>query len=313
MNEISSSKLTQAVVGIIVAVMVLGIVLVPVLSQATETEKTFVNNGGFYPMKEISATDEGTYTLEWEKTNTTELTINGVTFDAYGSYGSAITTIACGDDWIIRYSSADNQYGYCQTYNGVQWAGDGSSKSLTATAANGTLTVNVVSGSDTTITRTYTYDTMYAIDTDVSDDIMKKSTETPYVKGDSTLYAMGITTGITGLVKVEGNIDDGVTVDVIGQDDEVVSNIVIDKTPVSGYNDLYTISKITFDVEIGGTTTNCVYSYFIVPYEVIAELSDHPTSMMITLINIIPVFVVLAIILGVCGLFYYRRNENSLI
>lgn len=295
------NKFIGLMVGLTVGVLMVSGFLWPIVSDATATEKTFVNNGGFYPMKEISATDEGTYTLEWEKTNTTKLTINGITFDAYGSYGSAITTIACGDDWIIRYSSADNQYGYCQTYNGVQWAGDGSSKSLTATAANGTLTVNVVSGIDTTITRTYTYDTMYAIDTDVSDDIMKKSTETPYVKGDSTLYAMGITSGITGLVKVEGNIDDGVTVDVIGQSDEVVSNIVIDKTAVGGYNDLYTIEKITFDVEISGTTTNCVYSYFIVPYEVTAEKTQHLDTTQIAMIGVIGTLGAIVLIAAAAG------------
>lgn len=304
------SNLMKIIVSAIIGVVVFAAILVPVTQEAVTTEKTFTNEGGFYPMQEISSTDEGTYTLEWVKSDTTVLTINGVDFDAYESYGEATTTIICSESWLLRYYCTTQTYGYLQFFDGTNWIGSATSKSVSVSATSGTATITHVAADDTETTRTASYTDLYVINPSATDDIMKKSTDTPYVNGDSALYAMGITSisGSNSLVKIEGNIDDGVTVDVLGTTSETVTNIVIDKEAVSGYLDLYKITKITFDVEISDTTTACTYSYFIVPYEVTAELSAHPGTSEIALINIIPLLVLVGLVLGVVGAVLSRRD-----
>lgn len=303
-----TNKLIAGIVAAAIAVIVLAGVLMPALSNATTTKDTFTNEGGFYQMQEIKSTDDGTYTLEWVKTDTTVLTVNGEDFDAYAKYGEKITTVACGDDWIIRYNSADNEYGYIQFYDGTNWNGGASSKSFTLTASAGSVTITVINSSDQPVVTNETYTTMYAIDPASTDDIMKKPTETPYVLGDSEIYAMGITVGITGLVKISGSIDDGVTVDVLGQSGETVSNIVIDATADPSHVDLYKINKITFDVEISGVTTSCTYNFFIVPYEVTAERSVHLTDAMNVILNVIPLLIIVSVLLAVVAVFILRRE-----
>lgn len=302
-------KIPMVVISAFVVVVVLAAVLMPVLEDATDTEDTFTNEGGYYRMGEINAADDTEYTLSWVKTDTTILTINGVDFDANAAYGTAATTVVASENWMLRYHSIDGPSGYLQYYDGTSWAGDATTKSMDITASNGTVTITYVMSTDVTNTKTVTYTKLYAIMPDSTDDEMKKPTETPYLLGDSSIYAMGVTSGITGLIKIEGTINDGVDIDVIGNNSETISNIVIDKTAVSGYKDLYKVSKITFDVEISGVTTSCTYNFFIVPYEVTAEKSQHLDTNEIAIFGAIPVLVIVALLIGVLALYMRSRMD----
>lgn len=320
MNEISSSKLTQAIIGIIVAVMVLGIVLVPVLSQATETEKTFENTGYYY-MDKIASNDADAYTIKWDATDAGTLIVNGKDIhvgDWGTTYGMTLTIFATETD-IFRVGPAPG----VQTLSWIQLRGSTinyaqASSSFDATIQEGNISVQL----DAEPTpRTLTYTEAYMISADKSDYVMKKMNESVYMLPDSPIFSMGYSVISNGsgndnvVLSVSGTIE-GVEVDVIrssGVNPITFSDFNISTTPVSNYVDLVKFDKITFVATDNGADTDMTYSYVVVPAEITAELTEHPTPMMITLINIIPVFVVLAIILGVCGLFYYRKNENSLI
>lgn len=316
MNEISSSsKLTQAVVGIIVAVMVLGIVLVPVLSQATETEET-ITNSGYYRMNHYEIDTPVTFSWSYEKPNT--VVTNGVEYEIPKTPDPGSTMTLIGDtNWAIR--GAFNSSGEITQLNYI-----GSSGSIIrATVANSstvdlTMENGVMSGTvgDSTLSDK-AYEQLYIVDKDGSY-IMKNKNESAYLKADSEFFAYGntiIDSSYLGL-EINGSIEDGANVVIWrGENGFTIDTPVLNYTEPSKYVDTYELSTITLNATriSDETVTPITYSYFLVPYEITAELSDHPTSMMITLFNTIPVFIVLAIILGVCGLFYYHRNENSLI
>ena len=289
------NRIIGLVIALVVGGLLVGGLLIPSIEGMTATETTFKNEGGFYRMAELSADDTEEYTIYWEKANTTHLLINGVDFDANGAYGSAVTTIVASDSWILRYFSSNSQYGYLQYFNGTTWMGDDSTtKSMEFTASGGSAVLTHVSTTDQTTTKNVTYQYMYAIMPDSTDDIMKKPTQTPYVKGDSEIYAMGITSN--KLFQISGNVDDGVTVDLLGVSDEVISNLVVNKTAVAGYIDLYVISSITFDYTISGTTDSATYNYFIVPYEVTAEKSQHLDATQIAMFGVVSILGIVALV-----------------
>ena len=306
MNEISSSKLTQAVIGIIVAIMVVGIVLVPVLSQATETERTFLNKG-YYEMTYTEADD---VSMTWDSADPHKVTVNDVVIDlpATADLPGPINII-CGDDWFIRYTGTGLQF-YPSTGSSVN-AGNGVDLSVTASEGTVTITTNA----DPAVTKTAYYTFLYVVSENGAY-VMKNTNDVAYVHEDSEIYGIGRSTVTGGYVKIKitGSISAGFTATEVGSSAFTIGDITVNYTTDSAYIDLYKLSSLQFTVtDSENNTNNLTYSYFIVPTSVTGELSEHPTPMMITLINVIPVFVVLAIILGVCGLFYYRRNENSLI
>lgn len=106
---------------------------------------------------------------------------------------------------------------------------------------------------------------------------------------------MGLTSG--KLIQISGNINDGVTVDILGVSNEVISNLEVNKTAVAGYIDLYVISSITFDYTISGTTSSATYNFFIVPYSVTAEMSHHLDASEIALLAVIPIMVIAALLI----------------
>lgn len=160
---------------------------------------------------------------------------------------------------------------------------------------------------------------------------MKAPDEIAKINGDSKIVAYGLTrvrtasgtiSGSPGFgISMIGTYNDGVETAIWRGTELTLSNPIIHATRNNAYEDIFDLDNVTatgtysevVDEQTVTTDSEIVYNQIIVPYEVTTELSDHPTPMMITLINIIPIFVVLAIILGVCGLFYYHRNENSLI
>lgn len=300
------NKLVIPIVGITVSIICLATILVPVIDDATKTHTVFINNEGYYTMEEINPSES--YTMSWVKSNTTVLVINGQSYNAYQAYGAAITSIIAADNWLLRYNSINSASGYLQYYDGTNWLGDTNTKSMTIEASGGQCTITHVSGSDNVTTKNVTYTLMYAIAPNSTDDVMKKPTESPYVNAESQIYAMGITSGINGLVKIDGSIAGGLNIDVIGTDEESITNITIDSTAVSGYNNLYVINKITFDVTINGNTTNCTYSYFIVPYQITAELSNHLDNGPISILLAIPIMVVLVILMAAASMIMRNRE-----
>ena len=298
-------SLIPKIVGIVVAVIVTSVVLIPITEEVTATTETFENKGVFnYGL----FTPDDDYTLTFDAT-TGELTVNDVVVPGFDTLNKAYSIIAT-DDYLARYGSTSGGY-YLQNigYEGANLFVD-SGVTATITISEGDLSVTWVKADNTTVTKTVTFTEMYAIVPTTDTAVMKVSSEEVYIKGDSELYASGLTT-ITlwaNIFHFEGTYDDGITISSPTFPTATYDNITWNIEPVSGYVDLYKLTSIEFDITYNGEVTHAVYSYFGVPSTVTAEKAIHADAMTNTIISLIPIFVVLAILMGIVGLMYFNRN-----
>ena len=121
------------IITLVVGIILTGALLGPVISDATETETTFTNEGGFFPMSEILATDSESHVLTWDGSNRGVITIDGVSFNAHDVYGTQALSVIASESWVVRYWSAGDSNEYIQVYNGTTWFGQSSDKSFSIT------------------------------------------------------------------------------------------------------------------------------------------------------------------------------------
>lgn len=308
-----TNKLIAGIVAAAIAVIVLAGVLMPALSNATTTEDKFTNDGGFYFMEKI--TDETDYRFIWDHTKPTIATVNGeeVTLE------KGTTVISNGGTFLIRYGQDGTGY-YLQsvpgsTLNVIAYSAGTNAADLDITVSSGTISVKKTLVSDSSVTTvTSTCDNGFGVAAS-GNYVLKKPTQTAYMNGDSEIYAMGLTT-IGGVWSngfyLHGNIDDGVTVQLYtaNEGDYTITDEVIVYDEISNYIDLYGFDAVTFTATIiaNSASADCTYSYVIVPYEVTAERSVHLTDAMNVILNVIPLLVIVAVLLGVVAVFILRRE-----
>ena len=262
----------------------------------------------------MDAVDENTdTTIRFDNTlskayvNGTEISISSTTPNNF--------TILGADDFIVRWQpsnslriySDDTKWGFVPTdsFTFVELKVNGSTLSVTsdktdqesATISMGN-TPFVISAND---------DAKY---------VMKFANESAYVT-DESVYIMGISVGVgfnnaIGVYGI-GTIEDGMTLSTAYKGNNVTGDItyadpVADYSSVSGYNGLYKLNGYTSAITVGETTTNISYTYFIVPAEVTAELSQHLTPGQIALMGAIPVLVIVALLVVAVGA-VARRND----
>ena len=312
-----NTKLITLVITLVVGVILAGSLLVPVLNDITTTERTFTNDG-YYAMSKLTANDTETYTLSWDVSEPNIITVNDVetSTTTWGTVTNMAFSIFATETDIFRIG-----FGNSTNLEWVQIRGDtynyaSATSTFTATISEGTVSVLM----DTTETPyELTYTTAYLIDpTDTSGYVMKLTNEAAYVMADTEIVGMGISpvNNVSYVMRVVGNASEvsSVDVDVIkitnAAPDVTISDIAIDSTDVSGYNDLMTFNKFTFKATpTGGTATNVTYSYVIVPAEVTAELSQHLTSGQNALLGAIPILVIVSLVLAAVGMIYGGRND----
>lgn len=290
------------VITLVVGVVLCGAMLVPVINDVTETERTFDNTAyGYYQMKEFEVGDK------WERDGTT-WTLNGETLT---TDASDTVSIIVSNNEVVRQGGS---------IRGTLFG----SNNLTAAEV---VTVDSV---DKLIfnngTTPYDYDSGYGATND-GDYILKTYTDKAYVHGDTNLWATGVT-GQAGtdsrgnlIVHIEGTINDGVTITVDKVNNGLSSNIVVSDATinyetVSGYDDLYLIDTITFTITTDYTvdevttsiTTNATYSTFVLPKEITAERSVHLTDGQNSLIGVIPIMVIVALLMAAIGVITLRRD-----
>ena len=298
----------EMVVGVAVGVLILAAALFPVIDQATTTEHTFTNEG-YYDYGIFEPTD--TYTL------TVDVSTGAVTVgDAAVTIPSAVYGPGCSlissEDFLLRYGQ--NPSGYFLQAVGIDYNGStvaqGFAGTVICTINNGNLIMSYDS-SGTPSSKTFSFDEMYAIVADTDEAVLKKMAESVYIKGDSPIYASGLTSVAGGLkmLHFEGNYTDGITISSPNLPDATYSNIEWNIEPVSGYVDLYKLTSIEFDVTNSGTTVHAVYSYFGVPEKVTAELAVHPSQDEIELLETIPILITVGLIMGIVGVIAARRFE----
>ena len=304
-------SLIPKIVGIVVAIIVVSVVLIPITNAVTQTEKT-LENDGYYRMStnEISGAD--TMVITWDHTKPTTLTIDGVDYaistDIFPSVG-VTRTVAFADDVLLRMARIEtNNYGLELWYSSAKsvYANENVDLTLTIDSTKVTWQKGVEEAFELSYTGDWT-----VIDSN-GNKIMKSGNTDAYMLADSEFSIAGISgVGVGGgsptmaFFVIDGTMDDFT---VTNPNDITISNAESTYTDASGYVDLYALEKITFTTTYNGTDVDQTYTYFVVPYQVTAELSQHLDPMTNTIISIIPIFVVLAILMGIVGLMYFNRN-----
>lgn len=290
------NKIIGLVITALVSVIVLAAVLIPVINDATTTEDTFTNEG-FWRMKAIENGDE------WVKSGST-VVYNTDDVLSYGDNG--LFNCALGDDWCLR-ANGNARGSFVRS----------SSTAATVLAANDVITI---SGSGIISTNTPPI-TGYGF-CSTGEYALTSTTVAPYVNADSPLYATGVILmegGATDIVcHFEGSIEDGITItniDPYGStpyDSVVFSDVVIDYEQVTSHVDLYKINKITFTATTTSGTTVAeipiTYTSYVVPYEVTAERAVHLSPAEIEILDILPVFIIIAVLIAAVAVVAFRRE-----
>lgn len=303
----SKNLLTLAItltVGIILA----GSLLMPVISDATETEKTFVNEGVFnYGL----FTPDDEYTIEFTQAtgtlivNDEEVTpIPGVSVTEGKNY-----SVVASDNFLLRFGSGAGAF-FLQIIGT-----DADDNSIAIVLNTGTCTGTINDGNFEvtygTTTKTFEFTEIYGIVKDPSVAIMKAAANEVYIKGDSEIYASGVTnvSAWNNLFHFEGTYKDGITISSPNLPDATYDNIEWNIEAVPGYVDLYKLTSIEFDITYDETTVHATYSYFGVPSSVTAELSQHLDSGSIAILKALPVLIIVALVVMAAGALYLKRDD----
>ena len=301
-----NNKLITIVLTLVVGTILAGSVLMPVLNDATKTEQTFVNEGVFnYGI----FTPDDEYELEVVGADGS-IMVNGVAVEPFNAT-TRYYSIVASDNFAARYGYSNNIY-FCQC------VGKDSSDNTFADGGiltnisidNGALSVVFTKSDSSVVSKTVEFTELYAIVPNADEAVMKVAADAVYIKGDSPIYSSGLTqvTLWSNLFHIEGTYNDGLTISSPNLPDATYDNITWNIEPVSGYVDLYKLTSIEFDITNNGTTYHATYSYFGVPTEVTAELSQHLTPGQIALLGAIPVMVIIALLVVAVGA-VAKRND----
>lgn len=293
------NKIIGLVITAMVSVIVLAAVLIPTLNDATTTEDTFKNEGYFY-LDEF--TDD--YTFFWDYDDPTTFTVNGEDVTFINNSGLDVRVVL-GEKFMVTHTSAGLS---CTFYgNGTYVIANATNKTLTLTLSGGTLTAT---NGNTTKTIS-DVSLLYSI-VEKGDYVMKKSNSIAYLKDDSTIYATGHTyNGVNNIFwHLEGTpaANDGISWPDDYNSNFTVTNETVNIVENSDHIDLYDLTNLTFTVTNNNVEYNVTASYFVVPAEVTAERSVHLTDAMNVILNVIPLLIIVAVLLGVVAVFILRRE-----
>lgn len=284
-------------------------VLIPAIGSGVDTEDTFTNTGLFF-VDGLEEDQTVTYSCDSNGAYVNNVQITG----DYATGYSGGASIAYTENFIIRWAGSG-----MFALRGAYWAFDATGPASVTFKGDGTYTGSyTTSGVEATIDGTFTE--FYGLVLEESDRIMSSATANKYVNGDSYINGTGLTncTNIGSYIvfNIAGTVDDGITVTGYSQTNGselstlTYSNVSINKTEVSGYEDLYNVTSVTFDVtDTNDKTDSVTYTVFTIPTEVTAEKSIHANATTILLFKTIPVFIVLGMIVAVVGVLYLKSRR----
>ena len=306
-------KIPLVAISAFVVVIVLGAVLMPVLGDASETERTFTNDG-IINMNKVD--DSYSETIVWSYATPAKLTIGSDVVDLPTSTTFAVTLMA-NEDFFVRwfYSGTGGSTSFVQVYmtgnTTAYQANASSSQNMTITIANGGITFDNGSGTTKSLA---SYTDMYCICSGVGQYVMKASTTTAYLADDSEIFAYGgsYAAGVTFNTIITGDPVDGFTRTLWPDTAPMTAtDMENDLADVNGYIGLHSLKQFTFTVTNTNTSTTAAvtYSQFIVPHEVTVELSQHLNAQEIALLGAIPALVIVALLIGVLALYMRSRMD----
>ena len=302
------------IITLVVGVILAGSLLMPVIQDVTATEKT-ITNEGYFRMSEISADDESTYVLTWNVNTPNTINVNDapVVMDLENAPNQV--TVCFNGDWMLR---ANITNGAITTITYIPNIG-------VSTLASSTVEVTLNGGSATAVmdgtSKTEDYTNVYIPDADGSF-VMKKSNTNAYIQSNSVMVAFGISRLDTASsftergIRFNGSMDD-LNLSIWRPPSDTTSTITdvsVNATKDAAYVDLYELTNITMvghyvNEDKSVTDTTLTYSYFLVPYEVTSELSQHLTPGQNSLVGAIPIMVIVALLMAAVGAIALRRAD----
>lgn len=300
------NKIIGLVITALVSVIVLAVVLIPVLDDATTTHETFTNDG-YFRMSKIDTTSED-YTLTWDATDNKVVNANGNDITIPWDSTFPLTLIAL-ENYGVRYTvTLSTQTVTLDLFGPQQNVISSKSVDATITLSEGTMTISSTGSVD----QTYSYDVAYVIDLE-GDYTLKKGDKPAYVHGDSDIFATGRTQVTIGSnvwlnINVAGNIDDGFIATVFSSNDYTTSNYVVNDEELTQYDDTYLFTNVQFDITADGGTATATYSQVIVPYQITSERSVHLSPAEIEILDILPVFIIIAVLIAAIAVVAFRRE-----
>lgn len=300
-----NNKLIPIVLTLVVGIILAGSVLVPVLNDATETEKTYTNSGYWY----MSSDDSKPHTFEFVSGYT--WIIDGVEYNTGTEDPSKLKTLISTGDMVMRNNG---------------WANGNTSGFMRGTTTFAEFTIyngNISGEYQNTLQAAhqkidYHYDSIYFAQFKSDDNTLTKyNIGNIYLKNDSEIICNGFSTinNTTVLIKIEGTITNP-ELKIYNQfdgsdltDTYEITDLTVNKVETD-CKDLFKVSSITFTATPTGeeTGTEVTYSSFIVPSEVTGELKEHLTPGQIALMGAIPVLVIVALLVVAVGV-VARRND----
>lgn len=300
MNGIN--KIPIIAVGALIAIIMLGSVLMPVIADATTTERTYSNvDGALGYMDKIDSSSD--YEIIWDMTNPTIMKVNGADVEPFkGSIFCVVDSLNLrygfdtGSGYYIQSTGAPGGSGGQDLFFRTSWPVS-ASHIIKMEFSNGVIKLYL----NGNLERSFNYTNGWAL-SDNSDYVMKSPNQGAYVLADSEIYANGrsVLDGVACAIQIEGTIDDlniSKIVTSTSTSTYTADNIAIGKNNVNGY-DAYTINEINFNMvnDATSTVTHCTYNYFIVPAEVTAEKIGHLDNSSIMVLASIPLLVLVAIL-----------------
>lgn len=300
-------KMIELTVGIVVGLVVFSAILMPVMNNATATEHTFTNEG-YARYASIESTSDEVITVIWDHTKPLIINVNGEDVDY--TVNASSTSIVFGDNWSVRLNDAG-------TSAGMQYIGNSNQDYLLTSTANEmdmtiTLSAGTATLTDGTTTKTNSYNTAFYPNKDGTM-VMKKSDESAHLLKDSSIIAANGMTNVHGSaigIRFDGTIQDGYEFNLYRNVASAsVSNVESHYVEDVRYLDLVELSNITFNLDVEDeTTTPATYSYFLIPYQVTAELAVHADQDTIEMLKVIPILIIAGLIVGIAATVVSRRE-----
>lgn len=291
------NKVISIILAAVVGIIVIGGVLSPIVSNVTATSDTYVNDG-YFELKKY--TSEDTLTATWNYSNPTELIVNGES-----------VTIPSIDPGRSEYSIILSAMGAARiqaTMQSVTFYGAGTY--VTANATNPTLTCTYEGGT-LTATNGVTTKPLSNVPEVVciannGNYVMKKATDSVYVKGDSEIFANGITYFGSQVLQfsIWGTFDNLEYTEVSGN--YSVSDFTKVYTESRNHVGLYDLEKFTFIGSYNDTSKTITYDTFVVSKEVTVDRTEPLNRSAANLINILPLFAIIAVLMAVAT---FLRNR----
>lgn len=267
-------KIVGSLIGVVVAILMVGSVLAPIVSDAVAESDTFTNKGLFY-VDEVPEGESITYSFNQGVllVNGEDLSLNNI-FSEYPDGASVLFT----EHIAIRYTGGD-------TVIKVRGQINNNLSTLDIVVTNGTITGSYVDGGGNDGTINWTYTEFFGI-VPKSDRVMAFAPM--YVNGDTDVFVTGLSAlsgfGNYYVIKVSGSINDGFTATLYNQGsgtliEGITSTSVVNYSAVNGYDDFYELESVVFTFNrttSGGVeeTATATFTLMTVPEEINADRTD---------------------------------------